>query len=259
MAAGNAAFCLAGRREQADARIPVGKDAALAGVLRLTGDDGLATYVGLDPGQHELVAQRSAALPKRSGALSRSSRSRPSRTPLGHPARPSSVGAQGAATPSCLLPFSAGSREWQLSSALLSGPSPAGLLEPTPGLEPGTPSSRGKDERGTRVHAGARAGAFSLETEQFLNPRSGRACPPVPELTYPFCTRPGAAGRSCGRMVAADRTQEVGGSRPPDCAAAPQMRSSVRRRCVTSCHTVWGAKNRVPPANPHFSGTRTEF
>jgi hypothetical protein len=22
---------------------------------------------------------------------------------------------------------------------------------------------------------------------------------------------------------------------------------------------VWGAKNRIPPANPHFSGTRAEF
>ena len=22
---------------------------------------------------------------------------------------------------------------------------------------------------------------------------------------------------------------------------------------------LWGAKNRVPPANPHFSGTRAEF
>ena len=32
-------------------------------------------------------------------------------------------------------------------------------------------------------------------------------------------------------------------------------------RAVLPCGVpkVWGAKNRVPPANPHFSGTRTEF
>jgi hypothetical protein len=40
-----------------------------------------------------------------------------------------------------------------------------------------------------RAHARARAGTFLLETERFFSSRSGRACPLVPELTYPFCTR----------------------------------------------------------------------
>jgi hypothetical protein len=76
--------------------------------------------------------------------------------------------------------------------------SPANWRKPTPGLEPGTPSLRGKDKWGTRVNARARAGTFSLETERFHNSGSGRACPLVPELTYPFRTRaadPRRAGR----------------------------------------------------------------
>ncbi len=40
-----------------------------------------------------------------------------------------------------------------------------------------------------RVHAKARASTFYLESPQFHGPMSGRPCPLVPELTYPFCTR----------------------------------------------------------------------
>ena len=42
----------------------------------------------------------------------------------------------------------------------------------------------------TRVHSRARKGTFSLENRQFFSSGNGRACPLVPKLTYPFCTRP---------------------------------------------------------------------
>ena len=40
-----------------------------------------------------------------------------------------------------------------------------------------------------RVHSWARAGTFCLVTSRFDATRRGRAAPPVPRLTYPFCTR----------------------------------------------------------------------
>jgi hypothetical protein len=40
---------------------------------------------------------------------------------------------------------------------------------------------------GSSLAAGT--GMLSLETRRFFGSYSGRACPPVPELTYPFCTR----------------------------------------------------------------------
>ena len=41
--------------------------------------------------------------------------------------------------------------------------------------------------------------------------------------------------------------------------AAPRARSPLGVVSTRVFATLWGAKNRVPPANPHFSGTRTEF
>jgi hypothetical protein len=40
------------------------------------------------------------------------------------------------------------------------------------------------------VHSRAGAGMFSLQIDRISLIFGGRACPPVPELTYPFCTRP---------------------------------------------------------------------
>lgn len=50
-------------------------------------------------------------------------------------------------------------------------------------------SLRGKSEQGTRVHASERAARLLLG-RGLLRRRRGRSYPPVPELTYPFCTRP---------------------------------------------------------------------
>lgn len=55
----------------------------------------------------------------------------------------------------------------------------------------------GLDSSGTSQHLGAlrKQGLIG-----FFSSSSGRACPPVPELMYPFCTRPEPQGRSCERM-----------------------------------------------------------
>jgi len=91
---------------------------------------------------------------------------------------------------------------------------------------PGAPSiSQGRNSSRRPLHYEGRvgdarllagsAGTFSLENERFFSPRSGRACPLVPELTYPFCTRPeprAHPAKAHNRVL--DRTQEVAGSSP---------------------------------------------
>jgi hypothetical protein len=52
-------------------------------------------------------------------------------------------------------------------------------------------SNRGplNDERRTVGNARARAGNFSLQTKLFFRSPTGRACPLIRAVMYPFCTR----------------------------------------------------------------------
>ena len=65
----------------------------------------------------------------------------------------------------------------------------AGVLEPSPGLEPGTASLPWRFRGGTGGHGRARAVTFFLQIEPSRRVDRARACPRVLNLMYPSRTR----------------------------------------------------------------------
>ena len=115
-----------------------------------------------------------------------------------------------------------------------------GALRP-PGARPAPPESRAYGFSLRRRSSSGRLGPLRLIRGSRL-----RASMPLPPPTAEDTSTQGSPCAARGATNILD-------------AAAPERRGAVGALVSLTFPALWGAKNRVSPANPHFSETRTEF